>query len=316
MDTFRHVLTPIDFSTASDAALTLGARIARACHARLTLLHVYPYSAPPDAEAPYFPDAADPLDDEMRGRIASELGRLARALPEPPPFVESVVREGQASSEILAYAEGREVDLIVLGAHGRRGLDRLIIGSVARHMCRHAPCPVLVTPNIDEATIPPHADHVLCALDLSEASHRTLHTAAALAKALGAKLTVFHAVQTWHWDDPLPIARGDDQPVREALAESARAQLARLVARHVDPDLEAEIVVTFGRPREEIVGLATACRASLVVLGAHPSTVLGRVLFGSTAEHVLRAMPCPVLLARPVEAAAGMERETLEATTW
>ena len=78
MEPFRHVLTPIDFSSCSTTAFRLGSAIAEACGARLTLLHVYPFTAPPDAETPYFPRSPAPLDQETGASIARELRRLDR----------------------------------------------------------------------------------------------------------------------------------------------------------------------------------------------------------------------------------------------
>jgi nucleotide-binding universal stress UspA family protein len=142
-----------------------------------------------------------------------------------------------------------------------------------------------------------------------------LDRAAALARATGGTLTVHHAVQAWHWDDPWPLARNDGEEVRQALAESAREQLGRLLARHSLPEPNTASIVTLGWPREEIVRMATTCAPDLLVLGAHSTTLVGRVLFGSTAEHVLRAMPCPVLLVRPtpVHAAHGHDADAADA---
>jgi nucleotide-binding universal stress UspA family protein len=299
MHSFRHVLTPTDFSPCSSRAFTLGGAIARFCGARLTLLHVYPYTAPAGPETPYVPAGPTP-DEETRARIVRELGRLSLSVPTPARAITLATRDGDASSEILAYAEAHDVDLIVIGAHGRRGLDRLIIGSVAQQVSRHAACSVLTVPG-SMADLPisiPVPSNVLCAVDLTESSRHTLERAAAIARAAGATLTVHHAVQTPQADDPWPT-RGRDGALRDALAESAREQLARLIAPHTDLEQKVELIVTFGWPREEIVRVATARAPGLLVLGAHSTTFVGRVLFGSTAEHVLRAMPCPVLLVRP-----------------
>jgi nucleotide-binding universal stress UspA family protein len=301
MRSFRHVLAPTDFSRCSSRAIALGGVIARTTGARLTLLHVYPYTAPMGLDALYLPNGLTP-DEATRASMARELGRLAKSVPGTAHSIETAVRDGDASSEILAYAEAHDADLIVMGAHGRRGLDRLIIGSVAQQVSRHAACSVLAVHAAGLPTSLPTLSNILCAVDLTGPSDETLGRAAALAKATGAKLTVHHAAQAVHWDDPWPIARGNEADVREALAESARAQLATLIARHTDPELKTESIVTFGWPREEIVRMATACAADLLVLGAHSTTFVGRVLFGSTAEHVLHAMPCPVLLVRPLPA--------------
>jgi len=131
----RTILHPTDFSEPSDYALRLAVALARDHGARLVLLHV---AAPPPAfysEAILIPAPPDPHEEERQ-----RLDRLA--VPGEVPTERRVV-EGSPAEEVLRSAEDLGVDLIVMGTHGRTGLARLLMGSVAELVVRKAACPVL-----------------------------------------------------------------------------------------------------------------------------------------------------------------------------
>jgi nucleotide-binding universal stress UspA family protein len=165
---------------------------------------------------------------------------------------------------------------------------------VTDRVAREADGPVLA--------VPPHAHpaeslRMLCALDLSDESGGVLAYAAGLAERLAAQLLVLHVAEGPHWYDPWPVSGVDTEAVRRAVSEAAQARLAGLVARHVPAGVAAETRVTFGRAQREIERIASQ-QADLIVLGAHATRGIERLFFGSTAQHVLRAGVCPVLLVR------------------
>jgi nucleotide-binding universal stress UspA family protein len=303
MPTFRAVLVPVDFSSGSRAALAVARTIARSAKVHLTLLHVYPSVEPQALGESVSAPQYRALDDMTRARLLRELAAIAQPARADVDRLELAVREGDPSREILAYAEEHGVDLIALGTQGRGGLDRLVIGSVAEAVSRKAACSVLTVREPSAGRLPGAAlSRIVCAVDLAAPSEATLETALDLAGTLGARLTVGHVIEAWHWDDPWPIARGDEGETRRLLAESARQRVFELLARRESP-VPVDVRVVFGRAYPEIVGLIREHSADLVVAGAHAGTVR-RLLFGSTAEQLLRDAPCPVLLARPTLAAA------------
>ncbi|HEY2083873.1 MAG TPA: universal stress protein [Verrucomicrobiae bacterium] len=137
----RHILVPVDFSECSHKALQYAVSFARQFGAELMLLHVVVAVPPPpqmlvfEAETlrgKYHEEAAKHLSD-WRKEVASQIS------------VKAVVREGMAAhQEIVAAAHECNSDLIVIGNHGRGGLARVLTGSTAERVVRHAPCPVLV----------------------------------------------------------------------------------------------------------------------------------------------------------------------------
>jgi len=139
MVAFKHVLVPVDFSPSSDHALELGLDIARANDAQLTLVHVaytpptY-YAAAAEGFVPY-------VDLEQEGREL--LDELVAKTKETYPKVAGVLASGQPWRKIIDAVRTSEADLVVMGTHGRTGVVRALLGSVAEKVVRTAPVPVL-----------------------------------------------------------------------------------------------------------------------------------------------------------------------------
>jgi nucleotide-binding universal stress UspA family protein len=134
---FAHrILVPIDFSMYSDAALTLATSLARDGSGTLVLAHVelIPLSA---AGGEFFYNAPEPHTEELVDKLEHVIP------PDSAVPVERRLLSGDPADAIIRLAETEHIDLIVMGTHGRRGLSRLLMGSVAEAVVRAAPCPVL-----------------------------------------------------------------------------------------------------------------------------------------------------------------------------
>lgn len=139
MKTFHHILVLIDFEAASAEALELAVSLATACAAQITLLHVW--------EIPNAPHMDFMLDSEsIRRAEEAAVERLSAALEgvkKSLPNAQSKLRAGLPREGIMAEIELARPDLVVMGTHGRRGLRRAILGSVAEELVRTSPVPVL-----------------------------------------------------------------------------------------------------------------------------------------------------------------------------
>jgi universal stress protein A len=141
MMAIRKILVPTDFSDCSEAALEYGRRMAEAFGASLHLLHVVqdPYTQPWAAEA--FPaplgDLLAEWEVQARNRMVSSLSEAERA------SVTIATQIGSPFLEIVRYAQEQQIDLIVIGTHGRGPIGHMLLGSVAEKVVRKAPCPVL-----------------------------------------------------------------------------------------------------------------------------------------------------------------------------
>lgn len=133
----KRILVPLDFTECAQKALFYAAPFARQFGAELTLLHVVEPVSSIASEAMIFP----PLESEHDAK--RELEALRAKLPHDVRC-EILLRSGRPQFEIPAIAKEFSSDLIILSTHGRTGFERLLMGSVAENVVRHAPCPVLI----------------------------------------------------------------------------------------------------------------------------------------------------------------------------
>jgi nucleotide-binding universal stress UspA family protein len=139
----RRILVPTDFSKHSHTALTYAASFAEKFGAEIHLLHVV------QDFAVFFPDpiaagsAAFPPTGQLTAAVRAALDRTVAEHKLQNLRVHAEAREGAPYHEIVAYAREHEIDLIIMGTHGRTGLAHLLLGSVAEKVVRRAPCPVL-----------------------------------------------------------------------------------------------------------------------------------------------------------------------------
>lgn len=137
MTRINNILHPTDFSPFANRALPLACALARDYGATLILLHVRPMPVAVYGEFGAMPPQPPELVETVKDRLRQLL---------PTDFdghVEYQVRDGDAAAEIVSLAEQSHCDLIVIGTHGRSGLSRVLMGSVAEMVLRKAPCPVL-----------------------------------------------------------------------------------------------------------------------------------------------------------------------------
>lgn len=140
MATFQHVLVATDFGEPSECALDVAVRLAKQSGAALTLLHVFEIPAYVYTETMYLSaDLITPLQSAARARLDQVLAETRKSLPR----AEALLRMGMPAREVLAVAEELDVDLVVIGTHGRRGLSHVLLGSVAEKIVRQSRVPVL-----------------------------------------------------------------------------------------------------------------------------------------------------------------------------
>jgi nucleotide-binding universal stress UspA family protein len=139
----QHVLVPIDFSATADRALTYAIALAQQLHARLTLLHALDLTpvTMEDMTAGMTATYLDDLETDAQHLLQASLERVQRAGLQG----DSLLVQGTPAQTIVDAASEQQVDLIIMGTHGRTGLAHVFLGSVAEHVVRQAPCPVLVT---------------------------------------------------------------------------------------------------------------------------------------------------------------------------
>jgi nucleotide-binding universal stress UspA family protein len=144
---------------------------------------------------------------------------------------------------------------------------------------------------------------ILMPTDFSECGNYALSYAASLARSFGASILCVHVIEPMvptvgysGMTEPLPIADITDQ-----LENSAERELPKIAEREEFAGLEIEELIVHGEAASEIVRVARERKVDLIVVSSHGRTGLGRILFGSTAEAVVRHAPCPVLVVKPTQ---------------
>lgn len=285
----KSILCPIDFSEFSIAAYQHAVSLAEYYRAKLVPLHVvelwkHPFSEYAAAEAD-FANFSDAMSEAGEGKLK----RFVSEFPNEKVAPELAVMEGNASDCILSLAQERNFELIVMGTHGGRGFDRLVLGSVTDHVIRKAPCPVLVAS--DRAQVAPTARdgsrplrRVLYCTDFSSNSERALGYAVSVAAEYGSELALMHVAE-----DAADRAKAD------AIVAQRTAELDKLISEDERKGLSIRSVVRFGKAYEEIVQHAKDTDAHLIVLGTRGGGLMDRAVFGSTTYRVIQLGPCPVL---------------------
>jgi nucleotide-binding universal stress UspA family protein len=266
--------------------------------AQLTVLHVVPTFEPVQVRG----DVGEPVhlvNPVSREQVLDELRRTVdRLTVSATPTLAAVA--GDATTTITEHALSIGADLIVMGTHGRRGFKRLLLGSVTETVLHEAPCPVLtVPPRAGAASSEPVVfTHVLCPVDFSPSSLLALGFALDLARQANGRVTLMHALEWPASDIPRTSMRFDTEAFRQSLAEDATERLNALVTEESRTWAEIETVLVFGRAHREILRVAEANGADLIVMGAQGSGGVDLALFGSSTQQVVRGATCPVLTVR------------------
>jgi nucleotide-binding universal stress UspA family protein len=297
-----HVLLATDFSEASEEAARQAHAIAAHDGAALGVCHVVPEGLPADGQVPPWLAAQIPDRGTLEQRAKDALEQLVGRLGGEAKNVELFVEEGDAATAVVRRAEAFGADLVVVGSHGRTGIKRVLLGSVAEKIVRHAPCAVLV------AREGPESGPVVTATDFSDAARPGLRAAALEAARTGSALHAVHVIDTTWLGLPLPADTAGLWAAMESsdFRKEIRAALDKELAEATSGlGVEARGELLLGDAGRQIVQRAEELGARLVVISTHGRTGISRALLGSVAERVVRLAHASVMAVRAKEANAG-----------
>lgn len=292
----NRILVATDFSECARRAIEYGVCVARAWHAHVDLLYVLEVLRALEFDGPI----ADPMLEMRRKEAARLLEDRATRVKQEGLDVDWHLREGIPSEQIGQGAIEQRTDLVVVGTHGRTGLDHIMLGSTAERVIKQAPCPVLtvrVAPIHGEKVVdaPPCIRHLLVPIDFSSPSLDALEYAIQFLDRFGARLTLLHVLEPIYHDLELGLGRIEQEVQKRTHWEAQLDSLAQVVR---DRGLAAGSVVLGGIPSESIITYARGQCCDVIVMGTHGRSGLSRFRYGSVAESVLRQAPCPVLTVR------------------
>jgi nucleotide-binding universal stress UspA family protein len=281
---FTRILLVTDFSAPSATAAPFAALLAEYYRAFVVVAHVVPVE--PQTEG-----ATQAQADIDKAREAAEVQfrKYAAEAPLGECNYETAVGQGQVWEVLAAMVEEKHIDLIVLGTHGRSGVGKLLLGSVAQRIFSLAPCPVLsVSPRARRTWGPDHRlARILYATDFSSESLKALPYALSLAKVSYAELVLLHAPET-------------SEVISSEIMMGYQQHLGALIPPEHRNWCKFDTLVTPGEPARAILDAAAKNNADLVVVGAHAyeGSLAHFQVPMSIAYRVVAHAPCPVLRVR------------------
>lgn len=304
---YGSILVPLDGSTFSEHAIPWARMIARLADAELTLALVHELPLLTDVDAGSLAqlerwDLQQRRSEETYLSVVTE--RVSEAAGRP---VSQTMLEGPSVVPALEQRiEEQDADLVVMTTHGRAGLQRAWLGSVADGLIRRAGRPVLlIRPTEDQVSHGAEArvfQRILVPLDGSDVAEAALPHARELARLCGAKLLLLRvvappsAITSPYIPHQMQLNKTELTERREEAERYVEAQVAELMDEgplHV----ESQVVLDY-HPAHAILQVAGETRADLIVLGTHARGTLGRLVMGSVADKVVRAADTPVVVCR------------------
>lgn len=288
----RNILCPTDYSRCSDEALVRALWLAERYGAALHILHVLlPLESDPHSVKHYLPEF---------GLVQKQIDQLPGMTQEGKPLKQyadvkittETVRGISAASAILEYSADHDIDVIVMGTHGRKGINRLMMGSVAEDVVRMAPCSVMTIREPARKTAPAH---ILVPVDFSDHSVEALSVARSLAVDLDATIRVLHVIEEVIHPSFYVTGQTSLSAWFPELEATALREMRRLTARAEGSDVPIEYHIKEGRASMEIVSFAKRQDIQLIVMASHGLSGVEHLLLGSVTERVIRLAPCPVL---------------------
>ena len=288
----KLILCPVDFSEFSVRAYCYAQSIAEHYRSKLVLQHIVEVWRHPSASfaatASLYDEYCDWLLGSAKERLLEFVKNHTRVKLQP----ELIVEQGTAPDMILSFAQAQKSDYIIMGTHGLRGFDRLMLGSTTDRVMRRAPCPVTAVrePTHDSIAADQeghrlhHLDRIVACTDFSENSDLALTYAISATAEYDAELTLLHVLE----DVPRP------SKMEEAIAVATK-QLENLIPPERRKSLKIKTAVRTGKPYREIIRYAQEAQTDLVSMGVRGRGALDLAVFGSTTYRVMQLGPCPVL---------------------
>lgn len=295
MITMKKILYPTDFSRCANQAFWHALYLSRQYNAELHLFHATVlHDDDPHNPASLFPDIQK-IHKQLQDISIKKMDYILESYHADDINVKKIEQRGFATApSILEYAKNNDIDLIILGTHGRRNLEHLILGSVAEEVVQFAHCPVLTIREQKHPKKIEELENILIPIDFSKNAEQTLTYALEIATRYQTKLKCLHVVeQTVHPSFYIMGANSifDLMPDIKSKSVEAMKKLIRNSQKH---NINVEYYVEEGNPAHEVVKFAETNKIDLIVLSTHGLTGLEHFLIGSVAEKIIRRAPCPV----------------------
>jgi nucleotide-binding universal stress UspA family protein len=303
-----RILVTLDGSTFGEQALPFTRAVAAKTGASVNISHVQCCDPPTDLlqntqfqyEGVNMAAYVEKHAEEQRAYLLRHEEAMKAELPDNR--ICSALLEGYVTEALERHAREIGAQLIVMTTHGRTGVSRAWLGSVADSLVRNSTFPLLVIRPLEDGETFPMArfDHFLVPLDGSRTGEKILEPTVDLAQAMGSRLTLLHVVSPnvtlGARVSPLPTGRLEERLAR------AEGYLSGVVERLAKEGVEATYrIESHYAPARSILNTAETEEVDLIAIATHGYTGVKRALLGSVTDKVLRGAKWPLLLVRPQE---------------
>jgi len=288
---YDNILVPTDGSPEAENSIVHAFDLAQTGDATIHVLHVIgPGLTSVDLDSTESEEFRQ--QSEKRGREATV--QIQERATDLELDAVRAVHEGTPSRGILEYIDGNDIDLVVMGTHGRTGGERARLGSTTERVITFADVPVMAVRRAEESVVPKSGygmyDHVVIPTDGSDAAERAADHALGIAERYGADVHAIYVVDTttyWFEDAPRNIVGLLKQGGQNAVEEIATA------ARELNLPVTTDILR--GVPHRETLEYASGVDADVIAMGTRGQTADTDRLLGSTTARVIRRADVPVL---------------------
>jgi len=299
----RTVIVPLDGSRFAEQALPLATAIARAAGSSLHLVHVHQSLV---FEGLPYSEHDQGWDIEARRQELDYLGETAeRARAAATIGVHVELLEGDPAKSVLEYARKVDAELVVMATHGRGGIARAWLGSVADELVRKAELPLLLVRPAGEDPVDlaglPDVRRVLIPLDGSRLAEHVIAPAMRVGDVFGASYTLLRVIIPTFVPGAPQIARAidEDRLLGVARERETREYLAHVQERLSESGATVDTRIAVGSPAQTILDQADEIGADLIAIATHGRGATLRAFLGSVADKVVRGSTRPVLVYRP-----------------
>ncbi|MEK6681924.1 MAG: universal stress protein [Nitrospirota bacterium] len=282
---YKNIIAAFDGSEASKAALIESSNWVKRHGGRVFIVH-----------AVYFDEeefSIAPEQREKRFEFGKKISYQAKEeiLSRFDINIESIVCEGEPPDVIADIAREKKVDLIVMGTHGRKGLKRLLMGSVTSSVIASSPCDTLIVKKPCKECNGEYKS-ILVPFDGSEFSKKALDRACKLSKIDNAEITLLYVIP--RYEEMIEFFKSES--IKKSLLDEAHKIIdeAKKIASKRDASIKTEIQE--GQAADKIIEAANRLKIDLIVLGTHGWRGVNKAIMGSTTERVILNAACPVLV--------------------
>lgn len=284
---YETIMVGFDGSYSSRAALIEASNWIKRHGGKLFLVHAVYFDSEEFGIAPEQLEkrlkVGEKICIQTKEMITSEFGIEAQYL----------LCEGEPPEVIADVAAGKKADLIVLGTYGRRGLNRILMGSVTSQVIANSPTDVLVVKKPCDKCAGEYKS-VLVPFDGSEFSKNALNRACQLSKIDSAEITVMYVIPRYEEMVEFFMTAS----IRSSLFQEGERIVSGAVSLSSTHGITVNKEIVEGNPAEKILESAKKMKNDLIVMGSHGHRGISKAIIGSTAEEVIIHAPCPILVVR------------------